>query len=165
MAIGRLPGIITRKSLWKKPYFVNISAQTKIFSKIVWGVTLGPRFYRIMKKTRARKSHASVPLKGTVPCLFWRYSLSRTWCPRMISNLVKFLRSCSNSKVTGETILNFNNEMEIVPNLKLSYRESLMGPEEAVWRKNLKSKISEDGPFNGIGPIGYFKIKNICCYL
>jgi len=41
--------------------FVNISVKTKIFSKTFWDVDLGPRYYRFMKKIRAKKSHASVP--------------------------------------------------------------------------------------------------------
>ena len=64
--IGRVPGIVTRKSAdfrltipenqpisgyryqeiaTKKVYFVNISAKTKLFSKIFWGVTLGHSYY------------------------------------------------------------------------------------------------------------------------
>ena len=42
---------------------MNISAKTKIFSKIFKGVNLGSRYYGFMKKTRLRKSHATVPLK------------------------------------------------------------------------------------------------------
>jgi len=41
---------------------VNISAKTKIFSKIFKGVNLGSRYYGFMKKTRLRISHATVPL-------------------------------------------------------------------------------------------------------
>jgi len=45
-----------------KTDFTNISAKTKIFSKICLGVDLAPRFYWFMKKkTRAKKSHAAVP--------------------------------------------------------------------------------------------------------
>ena len=44
--------------------FANISAKTKYFSKIFWGIAQGPRYYRFMQKTRHQKSHASVPLKG-----------------------------------------------------------------------------------------------------
>ena len=57
-------GIVTWKLLWKKPFFANISMKTKYFSKIFWGVTQGPMYYWFMKKTRAWKSHAAVPLKG-----------------------------------------------------------------------------------------------------
>ena len=38
----------------KKPFFVNISAKTKIFSKIFWDDDLGPRYYRFMKKTEVK---------------------------------------------------------------------------------------------------------------
>ena len=41
---------------------MNISAKTKIFSKIFKGVNLGSRYYGFMKKTTLRKSHATVPL-------------------------------------------------------------------------------------------------------
>ena len=40
---------------------MNISAKTKIFSKIFKGVNLGSRYYGFIKKTRLRKSHAIVP--------------------------------------------------------------------------------------------------------
>ena len=43
--------------------FTNISAKTKYFSKIFWGIAQGPRYYRFMQKTRHQKSHASVPLR------------------------------------------------------------------------------------------------------
>jgi len=42
-----------------KTVFTDISAKTKIFLKIYLDVDLGPRF---MKKNRAQKSHATVPL-------------------------------------------------------------------------------------------------------
>ena len=47
----------------KKTLFYNISAKTKIF----WGVTLGPRYFCFMKKTRVQKSHATVPLTPPPP--------------------------------------------------------------------------------------------------
>ena len=53
------PEIATKK----KPYFMNISSKTKIF----WGVTLGLGPIGTIdsrKKTRAQKSHASVPLRS-----------------------------------------------------------------------------------------------------
>jgi len=46
----------------KNIIFVNISAKTKIFSKIFKVVNLGSRHYGFMKKTRLQKSHATVPL-------------------------------------------------------------------------------------------------------
>jgi len=42
--------------------FANISAKTKYFSKIFWGIAQGPRYYRFMQKARHQKSHATVPL-------------------------------------------------------------------------------------------------------
>jgi len=46
----------------------NISAKTKCFAKIFWGVTQGPMYsyYLLIKKTRAQKSHATVPLKYSI---------------------------------------------------------------------------------------------------
>ena len=44
-------GIVTRKSVRKKPFYLNISAKMEIF----WNVDLGPRYYRFMKKTRRSK--------------------------------------------------------------------------------------------------------------
>jgi len=57
----------------KKPYFVNISAKPKMCLKIIWGVTLGPRYYWFMKQTKAQKSHASVPLMNT--WILWYFKL------------------------------------------------------------------------------------------
>ena len=59
------PGIVTRKSVRKKTFFLNISTKTKMFSKIFWDVDLGPSYYRFMKK-RGQKSHATVPLTSTI---------------------------------------------------------------------------------------------------
>jgi len=49
---------------------VKISTKTKVFSKIFEGVTLGPRYYRFIEKTRAQKFHATVPLNWFIqsPC-------------------------------------------------------------------------------------------------
>ena len=44
----QFPGIVTWNS--------------KIFSKIFWDVDLGPRFFPFMNKSRAQKSHTTVPL-------------------------------------------------------------------------------------------------------
>ena len=55
--------------IFKGTTFVNISAKTKIFSKIFKGVNLVSRYYGFMKKTRLRKSHATVPLKKGVGLL------------------------------------------------------------------------------------------------
>jgi len=41
----QLPGIVTQKFHEGKKNFVNVSEKTKIFSKIIYGVTLGPRYY------------------------------------------------------------------------------------------------------------------------
>jgi len=35
----------------------------KIFSKIFWSLNLGPWYYQFLKKNKARKSHATVPLE------------------------------------------------------------------------------------------------------
>ena len=43
---------------------MNISAKTNICLKIFWDVDMGPRYYQFILKTRAPKSHASVPLIG-----------------------------------------------------------------------------------------------------
>ena len=43
--------------------FVNVSVKTKIFSKLFWDVDLGPRYYRLLKKTIAKKFHATVLLR------------------------------------------------------------------------------------------------------
>jgi len=48
--------------------FANISAKTKYFSKIFWGIAQGPGYYRIMQKTRHQKSHASVPFSNLSFC-------------------------------------------------------------------------------------------------
>ena len=45
-----------------KTEITNISMKTKKTSKIFWGINLGSRYFRFMKKTRAQKSHATVPL-------------------------------------------------------------------------------------------------------
>ena len=50
--------------------FRNISAKTKYFSKIFWGIAQGPRYYRFMQKTRHQKSHATVPLKECIRRFF-----------------------------------------------------------------------------------------------
>ena len=42
-----------------------------MFLKIFKGVNLGSRYYGFMKKTRLRKSHATVPLKGPCREIFW----------------------------------------------------------------------------------------------
>ena len=47
--------------------FTNISVKTKICPKILWGDNLGPRSFRFMIKTRAQKSHATVPLRCPSP--------------------------------------------------------------------------------------------------
>jgi len=39
----------------KKNLFLNYFCENKIF----WDVDLGPRYYRLMKKTRGQKSHAT----------------------------------------------------------------------------------------------------------
>ena len=70
--IGQFPNNNTRKSTdsrvalpgnrhEKNPYFLNISMKTKIFSKIFWGVSRATTVLIHEKKTRAGKSHASVP--------------------------------------------------------------------------------------------------------
>ena len=40
----------------------NISAKTKYFSKIFWGIAQGPRHYGFMQKTRHQKYDANLPL-------------------------------------------------------------------------------------------------------
>jgi len=41
---------------------MNNFEKSKKMWKIFYGETHGPRYYRFMKKTRAQKSHAAVPL-------------------------------------------------------------------------------------------------------
>ena len=45
---------------------MNISTKTEILVKIFWDADLRPRYDPYMKKTRALKSHATLPLK--LPC-------------------------------------------------------------------------------------------------
>ena len=58
------------------------SCYTKIFLKIWWGVTQGRRYYWFIKKTRAGKSHANVPLRTSsifAPLHHPKYLLLHVW--------------------------------------------------------------------------------------
>ena len=46
-------------------YFREYLRENKKISKMFWDDDLGPRYYGFMKKSRAQKSHATVPLTGT----------------------------------------------------------------------------------------------------
>ena len=54
-----LPG-----SCFEKYYFREYLGEKKRFPKILKGVNLGSRYYGFMKKTRLRKSHATVPVRA-----------------------------------------------------------------------------------------------------
>ena len=44
MDVGKLPGIVTQKSLQKKPLFCECLRENKNIFENILGVTLGPRY-------------------------------------------------------------------------------------------------------------------------
>ena len=66
-------GFVTRKSLRKKPFFVNIYAKTKYFSKIILGVTQVLMYYLLIDvKNQSLKISCYCPFKenkfASSPC-------------------------------------------------------------------------------------------------
>jgi len=47
-----------------QPCLVNNSVKSQQMSKMFYGVNQGTMYYRLIKKIRDQKSHATVPLKG-----------------------------------------------------------------------------------------------------